>query len=262
MNRFNRKITLLVLLGIVILFSLYSSSVRTLFVSFTSTLRSLYLDLTHGVEKRVEEHLFQVERIENLQKELKRLQKRLLLCRSDAAKYRSLKEAMDIESDSNATFEIVRPQGYAMVGNFQQLWLDGFKNFDPAKNYGVVRDGYAVGIVVEKSRRPLMILAGDPDCTFAVYIGGARAPGIATGMDARGMVVKYIPQWLKLKAGDEVSTSGLDHIFPPGIPVGRVVSTRKMQGFQNAYIELYGDTLHPDFVWVTSVGESAAESDS
>ncbi len=262
MNRFNRKITLLILLGIVILFSLYSVSVRTFFVAFTSTLRSLYMDITHSVEKRVEEHLFQAERIEYLQKELKLLQKRLLECGSDAAKYRSLKKAMSIDSDSNVTFEVVRPQGYAMVGNFQQLWLDGFKNFNPMKNYGVVRNGYAVGIVVEKSRRPLMILAGDPECTFAVYIGEARAPGIATGMDARRMVVKYIPQWLKLKAGDEVSTSGLDHIFPPGIPVGRVLSTRKMQGFQNAYIELYGDTLHPDFVWVASVGETDAESDS
>ncbi len=262
MNRFNRKITLLILLGIVILFSLYSSSVRTLFVSFTSTLRSLYLDFTYSVEKRADEHLFQAERVEELQKELELLQKRFLVCRSDAAKYRSLKEAMGIEADSNATFEIVRPQGYAMVGNFQQLWLDGFKRFDPAKNYGVVRNGYAVGIVVEKSRRPLMILAGDPECTFAVYIGDERAPGIATGMDARRMVVKYIPQWLKLKTGDEVRTSGLDHIFPPGIPVGRVLSTRRMQGFQNAYIELYGDTLHPDFVWVVTVGGSDAESDS
>jgi len=262
MNRFNRKVTLLILLGIVVLFSLNSSSVRTLFVAFTSTVRSAYMQITHSIERGVEEHLFQAKKIEELQNELKLLQKRALECGSDAAKYRSLKRAMGIESDSNATFEIVRPQGYAMVGNFQQLWLDGFKNFNPVRNYGVVRNGYAVGIVVEKSGRPLMILAGDPECTFAVYIGEARAPGIATGADARRMVVKYIPQWLKLKAGDEVTTSGLDHIFPPGIPVGRVLSTRKMQGFQNAYIELYGDTLHPDFVWVASVGGADAESDS
>jgi hypothetical protein len=32
--------------------------------------------------------------------------------------------------------------------------------------------------------------------------------------------------------------------------VGRVLSIRNMQGFKNADIELFGDTLHPDFVWV------------
>ncbi|MCF6201534.1 MAG: AMP-binding protein, partial [Hydrogenimonas sp.] len=189
-------------------------------------------------------------------------EKGLLQHRSDAAMYRYIRGALKMGSDTNATYEALWPEGYAMIGNFQQLWLDSFKNFNSAKNYGVIRDGYAVGIVVEKDLRPLLILAGDPECTFAVYIGEVRAPGIATGMDERHMVVKYIPQWLKLKKGDTVLTSGLDKIFPPGIPVGRVVSTQKMQGFQNAYIELYGDTLHPDLVWVVSPDKTSTESDS
>ena len=262
MNRFNRKITLLILLGIVILFSLYSVSVRTFFVAFTSTLRSAYLDFTQGLDKNIQNHIFQMDTINRLQKERDMLEKRLLSCRSDAAMYRSIKNALKIGPDTNATFEAVRPEGYAMIGNFQQLWLDRFENYNPMKNYGVIRDGYAVGIVVEKKLRPLMILAGDPECTFAVYIGNVRAPGVAMGTDDRHMVVKYIPQWLTLKPGDRVSTSGLDHIFPPGVPVGRVVSTQKMQGFQNAYIELYGDTLHPDVVWVTSPASESTESDS
>ncbi len=262
MNRFNRKITLLILFGIVMLLSLYSASVRTFFTAFTSTVRSAYLDLTHSLDRAWQEHLRQIRTIERLQKERDALEKRLLECQSDAASFRALQRALKIEPESNATFEAVRPEGYAMIGNFQQLWLDRFENYDPMKNYGVVRNGYAVGIVVEKKLRPLMILAGDPECTFAVYIGEVRAPGVAMGMDARHMVVKYIPQWLKLQPGDEVYTSGLDHIFPPGIPVGKLLSTQKMQGFQNAYIELYGDTLHPDFVWITSPASGGAKSRS
>ncbi|WP_456403388.1 rod shape-determining protein MreC [Hydrogenimonas sp.] len=261
MNRFNRKITLLILFGIVVLFSLYSASVRTFFTAFTSTVRSAYLDLTHSFGTAWQNHLRQIRTIERLQNERDALEKRLLACQSDAASFRSMQEALKIMPETNATFEAVRPEGYAMIGNFQQLWLDRFENYDPMKNYGVIRNGYAVGIVVEKKLRPLMILAGDPECMFAVYVGEVRAPGIAMGTDARHMVVKYIPQWLKLKPGDEVYTSGLDHIFPPGIPVGRLLSTQKMQGFQNAYIELYGDTLHPDFVWVTAPARGV-ESDS
>ncbi len=246
---------------IVVLFSLYSTSVRTFFIAFTSTVRSAYIDLRDSLHDVVERHTNQAERIERMKKEYELLEKRLMACGSDAAQYRYMLKALKMGPDTNATFKPVRPEGYAMIGNFQQLWLDRFENFNPLKNYGVVRDGFAIGIVVEKKMRPLMILAGDPECTFAVYIGGVRAPGIAMGSDERHMVVKYIPQWLRLKPGDEVVTSGLDHIFPPGIPVGRLLSTQKMQGFQNAYIELYGDTLHPDFVWITSPA-GASESDS
>ncbi len=256
MNRFNRKFTILILLGVVLLLSLYSPSIRILFSAFGSTIRSAYLDISDNIKSSLDRHFLQEESIAKLEKENQLLEKALLRCRSDAAIYRNIKEALKMGPDTNASYEPVRPEGYAMIGNFQQLWLDPFENYNPAKNYGVIKDGYAVGIVVEKKLRPLMILAGDPECTFAVYIGRVRAPGIATGLDERHMVVKYIPQWLKLNRGDEVLTSGLDRIFPPGIPVGRVVSTQKMQGFQNAYIELYGDTLHPDLVWVVSPAEN------
>ncbi len=261
MNRFNRKVTAFILFVIVVLLSLYSSSVRTFFVGFTSAIRSAYSDVSDSIKLSAKLHFDQAETIKRLQNERDRLEKMLLEYRSDASRFRYMQEALEMGPDSNATYEPVRPEGYARIGNFQRLWLDRFKSFDPDRNYGVVRNGFAAGIVVEQNSRPLMILAGDPECTFAVYIGKVRAPGIAMGSDERHMVVKYIPQWLKLKPGDEVVTSGLDHIFPPGIPVGRLLSTQKMQGFQNAYIELYADTLHPDFVWIVSPG-SVPKSDS
>ena len=64
------------------------------------------------------------------------------------------------------------------------------------------------------------------------------------------MIVRYIPEWMRIAPGDEVITSGLDRIFPIGVPVGRVLSIRRQEGFKVAKIELYGDTLHPNFVWV------------
>ncbi len=160
--------------------------------------------------------------------------------------------ALGVTPEVNATIYPVPAMGYAKLGDFQQVWLETFPGYDPLKNYGVIHKGFAVGIVVAQKHRPLMILAGDKSCSFAVYIGHVRAPGIATGEDARHMVVRYIPEWMKIERGDEVVTSGLDRIFPPGVPVGRVLSIRKMQGFKNARIEIFGDTLHPDFVWVTA----------
>jgi rod shape-determining protein MreC len=209
-----------------------------------------YLQTKERVHEAYLRHLRQAERIADLERENRELQKRLVLYRSDATRFHALKEALGVKPDTNATLYAVQPLGYAKLGNFQQLWLEEFPAYNPLRNYGVIRAGYAVGIVVEERRRPLMILAGDRGCKFAVYIGTDRAPGIAMGLDARRMVVKYIPEWMKVQPGDKVYTSGLDRIFPAGVPVGQVVSIRKMQGFKNAEVALFGDTLHPDFVWV------------
>ena len=251
MNRFYRKklsfFLLFVIAGGLIL---YSPVIRMLFTAFSTTVQTLYLDTKYLVEGAVERHFLQSETIEKLRRRTKKLERELLGCRYDARKYYAIVEELGIKPDNNATFIPVPSQGYALLGNFQQVWLRSFERYNPSKNYGVVRDGFAIGIVVEQKRRPLMILAGDPSCNFAVYIGKNRVPGIAMGLDSRHMIVKYIPEWMRLKIGDKVFTSGLDRIFPLGVPVGRVLSFEKMQGFKNAKIELFGDTLHPDYVWV------------
>ena len=249
-SRFFGKVPLFLMAVAVGLLVLYSPAIRTFFTAFTTTIQQGYIHLRDEVRLAYEHHLAQVETIERLRRKERALEKSLLACRGDAEKFHAMKAALGLRPDVNTTAVPVEARGYAKLGNFQQVWLENFPDYNPLKNYGVIRAGYAVGIVVEARRRPLMILAGDKECNFAVYIGPGRAPGIATGEDPRHMVVKYIPEWMKVKPGDKVFTSGLDHLFPPGVPVGRVLAVRKMQGFKNADIVLFGDTLHPDFVWV------------
>ncbi|WP_300361359.1 rod shape-determining protein MreC [Hydrogenimonas sp.] len=256
MNRFYGKVPFFILAGIVGILILYSPAIRDFFTAFTSTIQTAYFDLRKSIEEGVQRHWMQADTIDTLNRKVQNLEKNLILCRSDIRKYQAMKEALDPRPDVNATVEAVRVKGYALLGNFQQLWLEDFPDYNPLKNYGVIRGGFAVGIVVEEKRRPLMILAGDKACNFAVYIGKNRAPGIAMGKDPKHMVVKYIPEWMRLAPGDRVFTSGLDRIFPIGIPVGKVLSIRNMQGFKNAEILLYGDTLHPDYVWIVGRQET------
>ena len=248
----SRTLLLLLAAGVAALVY-YSPTLRTFFTAFTTSVQELYHDAAESVEEGVRRHWRQAETIDAQRKTIRRLEADCIRCRSEAAEFEALRRALGIRRpDINMTVVPVRALGYVRLGNFQQVWLEDFPEFNPLRNYGVVRDGKAVGIVVEQRRRPLMILAGDKECKFAVYIGAAKAPGIAVGRDARHMTVRYIPEWMRVKPGDEVFTSGLDRIYPPGIPVGRVLSIRKMQGFKDARIELYGDTLHPDYVWVVA----------
>ena len=248
----SRTLLLLLAAGVAALVY-YSPTLRTFFTAFTTSVQELYHDAAESVEEGIRRHWRQAETVDSLQKRIRRIEADCIRYRSDAAKYEALRKALGVRRpDINMTVVPVRALGYARLGNFQQVWLQEFAEYNPLRNYGVLRDGYAVGIVVEERRRPLMILAGDSECKFAVYIGDSKAPGIAMGYDARHMTVRYIPEWMRVEPGDEVFTSGLDRIYPPGVPVGRVLSIRRMQGFKDARIELYGDTLHPDYVWVVA----------
>jgi len=252
MNKFLYRIpffiSLLIGAGILVY---YSPTLRTYITLFTSNVESFYHSISKSISKKVEFHTFQAKKIEELTEKLNICQNNYYLYRSDAERYYALKKELNLYDNVKISGQIIQPLGFAQLGNFQKLWLEKFKDYNPEYIYGVLKEGKAVGIIIDKQNRPLMILAGDPECNFAVYIGESKAPGIAFGLNARTMMVRYIPEWIKINVGDKVITSGLDHIFPIGIPVGEVLKTKKMQGFQNAKIHLYGDTLHPNFLHIT-----------
>lgn len=58
----------------------------------------------------------------------------------------------------------------------------------------------------------------------------SRAPGIVNGIGNDGYLsMNNIPYFVKIYAGDEVITSGLSSVFPPGLPVGKVVDVNTDQ---------------------------------
>lgn len=57
-----------------------------------------------------------------------------------------------------------------------------------------------------------------------VQIGASKEHGIVVGNQHECLDVHYIEHPKDIKEGDEVITSGVDDVFPPGIPVGRVIT--------------------------------------
>jgi rod shape-determining protein MreC len=78
-----------------------------------------------------------------------------------------------------------------------------------------------------------------------VFIGKAKAPGIALGLRENEMIVKFIPKWHNIKEGDTVLTSGLDGIFFADIPVGVVTKVEVQSSYTVARIKTYSDIFHP-----------------
>jgi rod shape-determining protein MreC len=116
--------------------------------------------------------------------------------------------------------------------NFQlTVTINRGRNSGVAVGMPVVAGAGLVGRVVEASRTQASVLLAD-DPTFNVGVRLADDVGVATGRGAGTPVrVDLIEPQTKLDRDMVAVTSGLQQsVFPPGIPVGRVVRARAEPG--------------------------------
>ncbi len=79
---------------------------------------------------------------------------------------------------------------------------------------------------VSDSFSSLLLLTGI-NFSAGARLQESRAEGIISGTGFRKCQFKYIPYEEEVKEGDTVITSGLDSLFPQGIPVGHVSKVNK-----------------------------------
>jgi rod shape-determining protein MreC len=110
---------------------------------------------------------------------------------------------------------------------------------------GVVRGAAALapeGVVgqvfLASSHAARVLLVSDHNSGVDALVQRTRARGIVQGTVDAGCALKYVKRTEDVQVGDALVTSGLDGIFPKGLPVGRVVSIDKRgQGlFQSAEV--------------------------
>ena len=130
---------------------------------------------------------------------------------------------------------------------------DGINKDMPAiTSQGLAGKVYAV----RKDYSDIMLLR-DPNFSVAVRLQESRHEGVVTGTGQRYCILKYVPTENPVKEGEIVVTSGLDGIFPEGLPVGRVtkVLTEGVEFFQ--YIEVVPFQASGKIEEVLVVGRSA-----
>ncbi|MBP9748892.1 rod shape-determining protein MreC [Patescibacteria group bacterium] len=106
----------------------------------------------------------------------------------------------------------------------------------------VANEGIVVGKVTKARAKTATIeLLTDAQSRFAAALLGADAMtvhGYTEGGHGTGMVMRLIPQQVKVTAGDVVITSGLEENIPRGLVLGRVESVRQEpnEPFQDAIL--------------------------
>ncbi len=83
-----------------------------------------------------------------------------------------------------------------------------------------------------------LLLLTDINFSAAIRLQESRKEGIASGTGTRKLMLKYIPYEEEVKIGDIIITSGLDQLFPPGIPVGFISRINKQGTGHFQYIEV------------------------
>lgn len=124
-------------------------------------------------------------------------------------------------------------------GLSQTLTVDRGENDGVVKGAAVLVSEGIVGQVFASSRHAArVLLISDHNSGVDGIVQRSRARGIVEGTTAGGLGLKFLKRTEDVAVGDLVITSGLDGIFPKGLPVGRVVGVDKQgQGlFQYAEV--------------------------
>lgn len=224
----------------------YTNTIQEPFVSALNSLKSSYHNSIKYTQNTINKHFFQASQIEELKENLAKYENNHLVMQQLASEVTDLYALNHSELTTFPKVQLARTISYEKFGNLNRFWLD-MDDYNSSKIYGLIYKELVAGIVIPKNNKALALLNRDIKCSYAVYVGEQKAPGVAHGNNEENIVIGYIPSWFKIKKGDEVTTSGLDNIFFKGLKVGRVISVTKSQGYQNAIIEPYYNSNEPSY---------------
>jgi rod shape-determining protein MreC len=224
----------------------YTDVIQSPFISVLNGIKSNYHTSTEFIDNQINKYFFQARHIEELEKKLRQYENNHLIMQQLASEINDVfvQNRSNFKTDPNV--ELVRTISYQKFGDQNRIWLE-IDEYNSSKIYGLTYNELVAGIVVSHNGRPLGLLNSDPKSSYAVYVGDDSAPGIVHGNNAKHLLVKFIPAWFLIKAGDEVVTSGLDEIFFKGLKVGTVISVTKSQGYQTAVIEPFYKANNPNY---------------
>ena len=117
---------------------------------------------------------------------------------------------------------------------------DGIRKGQVATDdFGLVGQIVAVG---QRSAR--LLLLTDLNSRVPVFVGAKQHPAILAGDNTRFPTIVFLPVGVQVAPGDLVVTSGAGGVFPPRLPIGRVVSSND----DVVRVQLFSDSDRLDFV--------------
>ena len=255
-----KKRTILFLLVVVILFSVMTYQSRKVHPLASSplawvinSLSSALTSTTTAITRPFREVALRNEENRSLQKQIDELlleRTRYQNAFSENKRLRDLLTLRDTWKDSITAARI--------IGRGTNYWSHTFV-IDKGLQDGIEKDAVAVtpkglaGKIFNVSQSyASILLVTDINFSASVRIQESRKEGVLSGTGMNKTLLKYIPPEEEIKTGDVVITSGLDRLFPPGIPVGYVSKVDRQSAgyFQHIEVTLFADNSRIEEVLV------------
>jgi rod shape-determining protein MreC len=100
----------------------------------------------------------------------------------------------------------------------------------------ITPDGAAGKIVAVYPHTAQVLLLTDPAAGAGGMLDGSRTQGVLKGMGRGVYRLDYLMNGESVSVGDLVVTSGLDQVFPKGLPLGRVVKVSDGNIYKNIVV--------------------------
>lgn len=154
----------------------------------------------------------------------------------------------------NASLQSIGARVVARAPDFlsRVVYLDRGEADGVRADCAVVTDSGIVGRVILASTHSSQVqLITNADASVGVVIERTGVPGVLRGSGGHMLEIGYIGGTEDVAVGDLVLTSGLDRIYPKGLPVGRVIeSARGKTVFREIRVEPAADLLRIDEVLI------------
>ena len=141
-----------------------------------------------------------------------------------------LRDLLSVETEDPSTRVSARVIGYDATQWVQSITLDRGSNSGIRIGMAVVaRNGLVGQVMAVSPRTARVLLITDPASGVDGIIQNSRARGTVRGAGAMECVWQFVMKDEQVEVGDRLITSGLDGVYPRGIPIG-VVSSVESRG--------------------------------
>ena len=135
----------------------------------------------------------------------------------------------------------------------QTITIDIGESDGLTKNLPVLDENGLLGKTIHLNEHVTMIqLITDKNYRVSIRIGKERELGIFIPTHGKYGILEGVRKTTPLQEGDIAYTSGISEIYPPNIPVAKIItiSKEKNQPFQRVVVEILGSMFNLDFVFV------------
>jgi rod shape-determining protein MreC len=174
---------------------------------------------------------------ERLRQEVGQLQIKLQEERALASQSRNLQQLLDLRQQTSLETAAAGVIAGGASPDFRTLTIDKGSNDGLKTDQAVISPAGVVGrVIIPSGRASKVQLLIDRNAAAGAIIERSRAQGVVLGIGTDRLRMEYVSSAADIKVGDQVTTSGIDGIYPKGFVIGQIESLERGAGMYTAVI--------------------------